>query len=262
MPPAFLVFIFPFFLRGQHCDVALVVHQLLALRAQKPPIEDGGGAVLRLAGVHHGVVKGAEGISPGPDGIVVGLHPVHLQQLQSVSHVHVLGVVVDGIADGGGRAVKGADRLDESLHGADEILGIGGLHHLQIPHDLFFHDGLAAAALIALEGDDLPVLPTHLTPVGDLSGVDLLDLLHGEAVHRIVGVDHKDQRLGGDGLLGPLQSLLVPLGIGGLAGLGHHQKVGLPRHQGIIGPRRFGEMDEVSHVLPALPQQHRGDGLA
>ena len=59
--------------------------------------------------------------------------------------------------------------------------------------------GLAAGCGVALERDDLPVLAPHLGPVGDLAGVDLLDLLRGEAVHRVVRIDQEHQAVHGKG---------------------------------------------------------------
>ena len=68
---------------------------------------------------------------------------------------------------------------------------------------------MAAGVRPPLEGNDLLILATHIFPVGDRSGVDVLELLPGQALHRVVLVDDEHQRVPANGLL--LQRVTVCL---------------------------------------------------
>ena len=134
---------------------------------------------------------------------------------------------------------------------------------------MLFHEGLAPRLLIALEGDDGNVVSPQLRPVGDLPGVDLPGLLHGDGVHRILLVHHKDEGVRGEGGLQPFEALLLLLRQHVGVGLPDDEQVGPLVDEFIVSLGGLAELYQVRDLLPALSQEgaahrlrqgHRGGG--
>ena len=200
------------------------------------------------------------GVRSAADGLGGGLDAVNAEDLQALGHFHVVGVVVDGVADGVGGVVIALHGTHQAGHVADDVFR-RRVHQRRVAHDQLFHQRLGACALVALEGDDLLVVAADLAPVGDLAGVDPAHLLGGQVIHRVVFVDHEDQAVGGDGLDVGLEAGLVHLVIDRRVGLTDDENVAVTPHQVAEGLGRAVELDQIGHLVAALAQQDAGDGL-
>ena len=111
--------------------------------------------------------------------------------------MHICRIIVHGVTNGIGGIVVVFYRFNQGCHRAGHHGG-GHLHHGLTLHHQFLHHHLAACRGVALEGFDGCVIAAHLRPVGDFTGVNILELPGRQIVYRIVFIDHKHQRLGGN----------------------------------------------------------------
>ncbi len=243
-----------------HGHIALQSQKVLTFLGNQPVVENALGGIGLSQSGDAGIVAVEEGIFLRAQGLGAGGHAVDLQNLQALGHLHVGGIVEHGVADGVGGIVVAADGFDELSH-FPRHHGGGGLHHGNAVHYQLFHHHLAAGGGVALEGRNGQILPAHLAPIGDVSGIDVPHLLGGEGADGIVLIHHEYQGLGGD--------LLQLIGEGGLRhllehftfGLGGNDQVAFPAAQVAEGLGGAVEGDQGRGILPAFSQQHAGDAL-
>ena len=246
--------------RGGNGNVALEVQKRLPGVGDQPVIEFAGGGVGAFVGGDTAVITVDVWVFPAADGVRAGQDAVHRQDFQTLGHLHVGGVVVDGVADGVGGVVVAADGIDEARHFRGNHGG-GGIHHGDILHHQLFHHHLGAGGGVALEGRNGQILAAHLLPVGDFTGVDALKLFGGQGIHGVIRVDHEHQRLLGDGLHqigeGGVGHFVENLGLG-LRGDDDVAQAFPEVAEGLGGAV---EVYEAGDFLPALAQQHAGNAL-
>ena len=157
-----------------------------------------------------GVEIVAQGVAAVGKGIVAGGHTVHRQQTQPGFGVHLIDVVIYGKTDGVGAVVVIGNAVHQLTHGSGSQLRGRG-HQLTALNEQFFEQGLTARVLAALESNDGLILAAYVFPVGDLSGVDVPQLLPGKRLHGVVLVDDEHQRVHPNGLLLQLHVGLLQL---------------------------------------------------
>ena len=165
-----------------------------------------------------GIKLVAQGVALVRDGVGRGGHAVHGQQPQAGLGIHLRDVVVDREADGVGRVVVLGDVVHQFAHQCRSQLG-GGVHQLAALNEQLLEQGLAAGVLPALEGHDVGILAAHVLPVGDLPGVDVPELLPGQALDGVVLVHDEDQRVPANGFLVQWGTIGLQIFLDGLRGL-------------------------------------------
>ena len=186
-------------------------------------------AALRAVGsgirVDDGVKIVAQGVAAVGKGVVAGGHTVHRQQPQPGLGIHLVDVVIYGKTDGVGAVVVGGDAVHQLTHGSGSQLG-GRVHQFAALNEQLFEQGLTAGVLAALKGNDGLILAAHVLPVGDLSGVDVPQLLLAERLHGVVLVHDENQRVHPDGLLLQLHIGFLQLFLYIVRRFVHHQHPG------------------------------------
>ena len=150
--------------------------------------------------MENGIELVAQRVAFAGDGVVGRGHAVHGQQTQAGLGVHLVDVVVDREADGIGAVVVGGDAVHQLTHGSGSQLG-GRVHQFAALNEQLAEQGLAAGVFAPLEGHDGKILAAHFLPVGDLTGIDILQLLPGQALDRIVLVHDEHQCVPANGFL-------------------------------------------------------------
>ena len=135
-------------------------------------------------------------------------------------------VVVHRKADGVGGVVVGGKAVHQFAHGGGGQLG-GRVHQFAALNEQLLEQGLAAGVRPALEGHDVQILTAHVLPVGDLSGVDVPQLLLGQVGHGVVLVHDEHQCVHADGFLLQLDVGGLQLFLDGIRGFVHHQHFGV-----------------------------------
>lgn len=111
---------------------------------------------------------------------------------------------------GVGTVVVIGNAVHQLTHGGGSQLRGRG-HQLTALNEQFFEQGLTAGVLAALESNDFLILAAYILPVGDLSGIDVPQLLPGKRLHGVVLVDDEHQRVHSNGLLLQLHVGLLQL---------------------------------------------------
>lgn len=114
--------------------------------------------------------------------------------------IHLVDVVIHGETDGVGAVVVIGNAVHQLAHGGRcQLRGWG--HQLSALNEQLFEQGLTARVLAALEGNDFLILAAHILPVGDLSGIDIPQLLLAKRLYGVILVDDEHQRVHPDGFL-------------------------------------------------------------
>ena len=150
--------------------------------------------------MENGIELVAQRVAFAGDGVVGRGHAVHGQQTQAGLGVHLVDVVVDREADGIGAVIVGGDAVHQLTHGSGSQLG-GRVHQFAALNEQLAEQGLAAGVFAPLEGHDGKILAAHFLPVGDLTGINILQLLPGQALDRIVLVHDEHQCVPANGFL-------------------------------------------------------------
>ena len=145
-----------------------------------------------------------------------------------------LNVVAERITDRAGSALVVHYLLDHSPHTANG--GGFGRHQRGVSHKADHH-ALASASLVALECDDLLLTAANLTPVGNLSRINPLDLLNGKRIDGVILVHKKYKCLPTDLRVNKLGALLLCIGFLLLGGTGSDEDIGLPLRKQLIATR-------------------------
>ena len=195
--------------------------------------------------MENGIELVAQRVAFAGDGVVGRSDAVHGQQTQAGLGVHLVDVVIHREADGIGAVVVGSDAVHQLTHGSGSQLG-GRVHQFAALNEQLAEQSLAAGVLAPLEGHDGKVVTAHLLPVGDLTGVDVLQLLSGQALDRIVLIYDEHQCVPSNGLLFQLGTGLLQFFLHIVRCFVHHQHPGgviLIRIQAKAFPRVGGGAD-------------------
>ena len=132
------------------------------------------------------------------------------------------------VADGVG--ILGDNLLNRAVGSLKQGLG----HDLGLLHDHFFPRFVGTGGRVAGHDHDVGVGAAQFLPIGDLAGVDVLELVEAEFVDRVFGIHDRNKRVDRDGgtdgidaLLGG-QFLFTALDVAG-----RHGDVGQPVEQGL-----------------------------
>ena len=175
--------------------------------------------------MENGIELVAQRVAFAGDSVVGRGHAVHGQQTQAGLGVHLVDVVVDREADGIGAVVVGGDAVHQLTHGSGSQLG-GRVHQFAALNEQLAEQGLATGVFAPLEGYDGKVVTAHILPVGDLTGVDVLQLLPGQALDRIVLIHNEHQCVPANGLLFQLGTGLLQFFLHIVRRFVHHQHLG------------------------------------
>ena len=122
-----------------------------------------------------------------------GCNAVERQQLNLVVLHHLRAVKTERVADCILVVLIVCRLLDDSAHSTHNVL-LWRRHQRPARHQVL-ERSLTAASFVALEGAYLSQIRSQCTPVRYLSRINLPNLLHRQAVDRILCIDKKDKRL-------------------------------------------------------------------
>ena len=175
--------------------------------------------------MENGIELVAQRVAFAGDGVVGRGDAVHGQQTQAGLGVHLVDVVIHREADGVGAVVVGGDAVHQLTHGSGSQFG-GRVHQFAALNEQLAEQGLAAGVLAPLEGHDGKIVTAHILPVGDLTGVDVFQLLPGQALDRIVLIHNEHQCVPANGLLFQLGTGLLQFFLHVVRCFVHHQHPG------------------------------------
>lgn len=180
---------------GEYGDVAGFFDDFLAFAGEDPVDEGLDVGILSSGG--DGIDLFGDGVLFGENRVSGGGNAVDGEQFDFAVFDHFGGEEAERVADGVGKVSIFCDLSDDAAHEeCDVFFGSGGEWFAIHESD---EGGLAAAARGALKGADGCVLAADFFPVGDFSGVNVLDLLHGQAIDGVFAVYEEYEGFSGDG---------------------------------------------------------------
>ena len=133
--------------------------------------------------------RAGDGVAAVLDGFGAAFNAVYLQGFDIGAHG-----VVGNVADG---CIVALDGLDDAAGGIHHAGDKAFIHIFQA--EQLFHSAARAGARFTIEHGDLLIRAADLVPVGDFAAEDFGELVFGQVIDRVVGVDHGDDAVVGDG---------------------------------------------------------------